>query len=278
MSDGGNSGRVVLHPRVAEKLAEIEKLRHDMAVLIEKIDDLLYRKRDAILARYAREIGQLEYELYRLEATIAELRYRVAFLQAEVNRGKAVTAAHMAVLDRNVAAEFEKTRKEIERREEELKKSGDYLNGPMMSLAEARELRSLYRKLCKKHHPDVCGNESGAWKRHWALLQHAYGAGDLELLKTLAEHADAPEDELPEAPDALDAEIERLQSRIEMRKKRIAGMLSSPPWSYEEKLLDPGWVSAKQEELRQTISVNETARKRLQALYETLLPSSGSVH
>lgn len=278
MGDGGKSGGIVLHPHLAEKLAEIERLRAALAVLLEEIDSLLHWKRDAILARYARDIGHLEHALYRLESTMAELRYRIAFLQTEINRGKAVTATHMTVLDDRVAAEFEKARQEIERREEELRKSESYLNSPALPQEEALELKTLYRQLCKTYHPDVGGNTSGAWQRHWTLLQHAYRARDLALLKTLAEQAGAPDQEPLETPEALDAEIARLRSRIEKEKDRIGRMVSSPPFSYEKKLRDRAWVSAKQQALKQAISANEVKKDRLRNLYDTLRPSSGMVH
>lgn len=278
MGDGGKSGGIVLHPHLAEKLAEIERLRAALAVLLEEIDSLLHWKRDAILARYARDIGHLEHALYRLEAAVAELRYRIAFLQTEINRGKAVTAAHMTVLDDRVAAEFEKARQEIERREEELRKSESYLNSPALPQEEALELKTLYRQLCKTYHPDVGGNTSGTWQRYWTLLQHAYRARDLALLKTLAEQAGAPDREPLETPEALDAEIVRLRSRIETEKDRIGRMVSSPPFSYEEKLRDRAWVSAKQQALKQAISANEVKKDRLRNLYDTLRPSSGMVH
>ena len=140
MGDGGKNSRVVLHPRVSGKRAEIERLRGALAVLLEEIDSLLSWRCDAILARYARDIGHLEHALYRLEATVAELRYRIAFLQAAINRGEAVTAARMVTLDGKVAAEFEKTRREIERREDELRKAERYLDGPTLSPEDAREL------------------------------------------------------------------------------------------------------------------------------------------
>lgn len=278
MGDGGKNSRVVLHPRVSGKRAEIERLRGALAVLLEEIDSLLSWKCDAILARYARDIGHLEHALYRLEATVAELRYRIAFLQAAINRGEAVTAARMAALDGKVAAEFEKTRREIERREDELRKAERYLDGPTLSPEDARELKALYRRLCKMYHPDVGGNESGSWRQRWALLQHAYRTGDLDLLKALAEQADDPDREPPGTPEALDAEIERLRSRIAAERDRVAKMMSSPPFSYEEKLRDRDWVSAKQQELKQAITANEVRRDRLRELYDTLRPSSATVH
>ena len=155
MAGDDGEARIVLHPRVVKKLGEIENLRHGLAVLIEELETLLHRKRDALLVLYARTVGELEYELFRLEAAISELRYRIAFLQKDVNLGKAVTAGRIAVLEGEVAVEFEKRKAEIERREEELRRSMDYLQAPVMPPEEARALKAAYRRLCRQLHPDV---------------------------------------------------------------------------------------------------------------------------
>ena len=267
----------MLHPHISEKLAEVERLKETLAVLIEELETLLYVRRDAILAQYYHDIGHLEHQIFCLETTIAELRYRIGFLQKELNYGNAISAEHLALLDAKVRAEFEKTREEIRRREEELRKAQDFHKGPFLSPEEVRELKSLYRQLCKKYHPDVGGNMSEAHKNRWSLLQYAYRTHDLPLLKALAEDDDALENECPDTLDALDKEIGRLHSQIKIQQDHMVETVSTPPFSYEEKLSDRAWVLAKQDELRQAISVNEDQRTRLQMLYETLLPSSGTM-
>lgn len=272
-----SEGALVLHPRVAEKLAEIENLRRGLSILIEEHEDLLRHRREAVMALYMRDIGRLEFALFRVRAEVSELRYRVAFLQREVNLGKPVTAARVAVLDEEAAAEFAKTAAEIQRREKALRDSQDYLDGPDLPPEAARELKSLYRALCKKHHPDVHGSGAEPW-RHWALLQRAYRAGDLDLMKTLAEGDGDPEGADVAPPGDPDAEIARLQSRIADRKDRMAEAVSSPPLSYEEKLSDPEWVRESQDGLRREIAAGEADRDRLAMLYRTLLPGAGAVH
>lgn len=270
-------GALLLHPRVAEKLAKIGDLRRDLSILLEELEDVLRHRRDAVMALYMREVGRLEFELFRVRAKVAELRYRIAFLQREVNLGAPVTAARVAVLDEKVAAEFAKTTAEIQRREKEVRDSQDYLDGPGLPPEAVRELKNLYRALCKKHHPDVNGGAAEPW-RHWALLQHAYGAGDLDLMKTLADGAGDPDGADIAPPGDPDAEIARLQSRIADRKNRMAEALSSPPLSYEDKLSDPAWVRESQERLRREIAAGAADRDRLTMLYKTLLPGSGAVH
>lgn len=276
MAGGDGEARIVLHPRVAEKLGEIEHLRHGLAVLIEELETLLHRKRDALLALYARTVGELEYELFRLETALSELRYRIAFLQKDVNLGKAVTAGRIAVLEGEVAVEFEKRKAEIERREEELRRSMDYLRAPVMPPEEARALKAAYRRLCRQLHPDVAGSMSPSRQRQWQLVQYAYRAADLELLKALEEGMDGPAGD--EAPGDLDGEAERLAALIEAQKERIAGTLSSPPFCYESRLLDEAWVAAKRQELKRRISAGAARKEHLQARYDDLLAPSGRPH
>ncbi len=276
MAGGDGKARIVLHPRVAKKLAEIENRRHHLAVLIEELETLLHRKRDALLALYARTVGELEYELFRLEVAISELRYRIAFLQRDINLGRTVTAGRIAVLDGEVAVEFERRKAEIERREEELRRSMDYLEAPLMPPEEARALKAAYRRLCRKLHPDVAGSMSPSRQRQWQLVQYAYRAADLELLRALEEGMGGPAE--GEAPGDLDAEAKRLAALIEAQKERIARTISSPPFCYESQLRDEAWVAAKRQELKRRISAGEARKEHLQARHDGLLPSSGRPH
>ena len=97
MAGGDGKARIVLHPRVAKKLGEIENQRHHLAVLIEELETLLHRKRDALLALYARTVGELEYELFRLEVAISELRRSMDYLEAPLmppEEARALKAAY----------------------------------------------------------------------------------------------------------------------------------------------------------------------------------------
>ena len=109
-------------------------------------------------------------------------------------------------------------------------------------------------------------------------MQHAYRTGDLDLLKALAETLDLSGKATPEASDDLSSEIKRLNSQIKKQSKRLAKTLSKPPFSYRDKLEDPQWIQAKQEELQQEIASYKQHRMELQGRYEILLPPSGSTH
>ena len=147
-----------------------------------------------------------------------------------------------------------------------------------MKPEDARELKTLYRRLCQRYHPGVGGQEVERWGQIWSALQHAYRAGDLDLLRALAETLDVPGTALPEALGGLDAEIERLRSRIERQSERIAEILSAPPFSYREKLDNPQWVRTRQRELKQEIADSKERCTELRLRYETHLPLAGSVH
>ena len=270
---------LILHPDFSSKLREIDALRENLSVLIEEHESLLYGERDVLLAKYNRDLGYLEHELFLLEVEIAELRRRIAILQADINLGRIVTAERVKHLDEEIRIEFEKFRAEIEEKERELRRSVDLLDSPhLMKPEDVRELKTLYRRICQRYHPDVGGREMEHWEQIWSTLQHAYRAGDLDLLKTLAETLDLSGKAPPETSDDLDTEIQRLRFRIERQSKRLAKILSDPPFSFRERLEDPQWIRTKQEELQQKIADRKEHRTELQRRYGLLLPLSGSTH
>ena len=272
-------GRVVLHPRVSVKHREIESLREKLGALIEERESLLYGEREILLAKYNRDVVCIEYELFLLQVKIAEVRRRIALLQADINSGKAITDERIACLDQEIRKEFEKAHIELEEKERELRESSLLLDPERwMNPEDARELKTLYRRLCQRYHPDVGGQELERWEQIWSALQHAYRARDLDLLRALSETLDMSGKPLPDTPDALDAEIERLRSRIKNQGERVSEILSAPPFAYREKLNDPQWVEARQRELKQEIVEGRKRRTELRLRYETLLPFAGSVH
>ncbi|MCY4584202.1 MAG: J domain-containing protein [Chloroflexi bacterium] len=270
------SGQVVLHPVVTAKLAEIQRLRADLGVLIEEREALLKRG-DYILARYARTVGHLEYELYRVQVSVAELRYRIGFLQRLANRGKPVKVTDHRKLDQLVNQEFAKSREDLVNREKALRESEGYLASLVELLAddEVLEMKALYRRLCMKYHPDMGGERYPEWEQRWKALQYAYRNSDLELLRALA---GAAGDEELTLPDDLDAEIGRLRERLEAQRQAIASMLASPPYSYEAQLKDATWVKRKQKELKLAREEAEQQREQLQALHDSLLANEDSAH
>ena len=272
-------GSLVLHPRVSAKHREIDALREKLGALIEEQESLLHGEREILLAKYNRDVGCIEYELFLLQVEIAELRRRIALLQADINSGRTITDERITRLDREIQKDFEKARIELEEKERELRESRLLLDPERwMNPEDARELKTLYRRLCQRYHPDVGGQELERWEQTWSTLQHAYRAGDLDLLKALSETLDMSGKPLPDTPDALDAEIERLRSRIKKQSERVAKILSAPPFAFREKLDDSQWVEARQRELKQEIVESQKRLAELQLRYETLLPFAGSVH
>ena len=268
-----------MHPHVSAKLREIDALREDLSVLIEEQESLLYGERDLLLAEYNRDVGYLEHELFLREVEIAELRRRIAILQVDINRGRAVTVERVLRLDEEIRIEFERFRAEIEEKERELRQSAALLDSEhLMKPEDVRQLKTLYRRICKRYHPDVGGCEVERWEQIWSTLQHAYRAGDLDLLKALAETLDLPGKAPPETPDDLDAEITRLSSLIERQRERLATILSDPPFSYRARLRDPQWIRTKQDELRQEMADRKKQLTELQRRYGLLLQISGPAH
>ena len=273
------SQKVVVHPHVAARIKEIDALRERLSVLIEEQESLLYGQRDALLATYNRDIGYLEHECFLLDVSISELRKRIAILQANVNRGLTVTDERIIQLNEEIRIEFEKFYSEIRQKERELRQSAQLLEHSIsMKPEDALEMKTLYRRICQRYHPDVGGGEAENWEQIWSTLQHAYRAGDLELLRALAESLELAGKPVSQVSGDLDAEIQRLRVLIERQRARIGEILSEPPFSFREELQDPRWIEMKQTELGQKIVDRENLLKKLEERYDLLLPLRGPAH
>ena len=270
---------LILHPSVSAKLEEIDALRKKLSALIEEHESLLYNERDLLLAKYNRDIGYLEHELFLLDVELAELRRRISILQADINRGKTVTAERLERLNEEIRIEFEKFHIEVKEKERELRHSIGLLDTvEWMKPEHYRELKHLYRRICQHYHPDVGGEKAERGKQIWSTLQHAYRERDLDLLKALAETLDLSGKPPLKASDDFNSEINRLNSQIKKQSNRLAKILTEPPFSYRDRLEDSQWIQAKQEKLQQEIAGRKQHRVELQGRYEMLLPPSGSTH
>ena len=123
MDKSGECGDLIMHPRVSAKLEEVDVLRKKLSALIEEHESLIYGQRDLLMAKYNRDLGYLEHELFLLDVELAELRRRISILQVDINRGRAVTTERLARLDEEIHKEFEKFHAEVKEKERELHRS-----------------------------------------------------------------------------------------------------------------------------------------------------------
>jgi len=199
------SGQITrrLKPEEEEILRKREELAAIRATLAERELELvdLRSQLAAFEGRYLRQVGTLYAELDEWKARISELGARLD------PSGTASARAHEA---------REQARQAYEDAHGKASETRDFTPFP--------ELRSLFREVAKRVHPDFCRDADDLERRTRSMAEanRAYEAGDAEALQRIL-------DEYQDGADAvkgegIGAELIRIIRQISQAKERVAAI------------------------------------------------------
>lgn len=246
-----NDGR---YDRYEELLIERDNLRKDSA---------------AIQIAYFREFGDLLTSSFAEQINCIKLKKQIAICQSFINRGQAIDAD--AVHDRiaQIMSEYEQRLDEMYADTEAAKNCLRSDPGTVIAV------RSLYRRIAKKIHPDINPRTDGSatLKELWQRVVTAYHANALDELqeldvliaKALADCGD--ERVLVDIPDIED-KIKALEDEIETIK-------TTDPYQYRFLLGNPELVRQKKDALKEEIAGYEEYRDELKEIFNRLLEENG---
>ena len=199
------SGQITrrLKPEEEEILRKREELAAIRATLAERELELvdLRSQLTAFEGRYLRQVGTLYAELDEWKARIAELH-------ARINSSAAANAQAYEAR--------EQARQTYEDAHGKASKTHDFTPSP--------ELRSLFREVAKRIHPDFCRDAADLERRTRLMAEanRAYEAGDAEALQRILDDyqdgADAVEGE------GIGAELVRIIRQISQAKNRVSAI------------------------------------------------------
>lgn len=262
-------------PRVPAPSAEFERLKSEAKRLAETLEGLLLEREELervvkpnLDAIYQLRIGQFALENFAIEVECRRLKREIELMQSYLNRSEVPDDDAIALI---LAQEFAEWEARIRAMSASALKSRLRLEN-LMSEEESQEIKSLYRALAKKLHPDLNPNQTERERSLWLQVAEAYESGDLDALRSLSLYAS-----LWQEPDVSDDVIETLQTRIERLKAEIEkcaaqliALKSAPPLSMRHQLADPEWINAEQEKLRERKESLLTQRAYLIAIKESL--------
>jgi hypothetical protein len=192
-----------LKPEEEEILRKREELAAIRATLAERELELvdLRAQLAAFEGRYLRQVGSLYAELDEWKARILELRARLE------------PSAAASAGAREAREQARQTYEDAHGKEAETR---DFIPSP--------ELKSLFREVAKRIHPDFCRNASDLERRtrFMAEANRAYEAGGVEALRRIL-------DECQDGADAVEgegvgAELIRIIRQISQAKNRVAAI------------------------------------------------------
>jgi hypothetical protein len=215
----------------AELQDEVEARRAQVARLEQEHVDLQIEI-EAFRLAYLSHAGTVQAELQALEISIAEYHLRNELLRL---RGNSLSASQLeAEVDwqmRRRREEFAVYQDSVFRAEREtsevFKTSEVSIRDPESATATQNDLKSLYRELAKRVHPDLATDDAERASRGALMVEinEAYRQSDLTALKALYARSRVSRREIPEDDmERLRAEITRLEGLISRIRAEIADL------------------------------------------------------
>ena len=247
------NSQIDISPRKQQLKDEYDRLQKQYADLVTERDDLGL-ERPKLETLYMETVGQLQYEMLILQKEVAALRHHRDMLQAYINRGEQPDWDAIKLKLQFTIQEMDEKLKE---EEEKLKQAKEFIRHEIeeeehRSDAEKLEIKTLYKRLVHRLHPDLHPDQT-EWERNLFLkVQEAYLKRDLEKLRQLEQELETGIPSGSESDDIIEVweeRISKLRARIAAIQGEINQILSSFPFTYRDKVYDAEWVAARKEEL-----------------------------
>ncbi|MEI7621153.1 MAG: DnaJ domain-containing protein [Candidatus Moraniibacteriota bacterium] len=166
-----NGQRSILHQK-------IQTLKNELLSLTEKLEQLkielitIKQEYDVKIGKLYLNIDELDLEILKFEKIEKLLRKRFSFEKAEK-----IVRDELKVRQEKINEEHKKINEESEIIEKRKNTSEN----------EKKELKTLWRKLAHKYHPDLARNENDRKKYEEIMkkINRAYSEGDMEALMTI---------------------------------------------------------------------------------------------
>jgi hypothetical protein len=192
---------------------ETAALRDELARLIAERAQMLEVEGPLLEARWCVLLGDLQLRVLEAECDVRRLRRKLDLIRVELNCG---AVPEIAAVEARLEAEMEDWRAMVREEARRLQAARSWVGARPLPPEEARELRSIFREVARRCHPDTNPGGGTAAEALWLRASDAYAHGDLEelralalLLPEIAEEAPAT-DGLRERRDALRASVARL--------------------------------------------------------------------
>ena len=219
----------------------------------DEYEDLLFRrdqlKKEAgqIWTAYIRRFGRLINAVYEEKLECVKRKKAIVYCQTALNRGrKADPAALQTWLQQEMKAYYDNLEK----------MKADYAacsNAPVVTAYEAQRSKTIYRRLVKRLHPDICPEtaKSPRLMELWNRIMTAYAHNDVKELSELEVLAAAALKEIGAVETTV--EIPDIEEKIEGVRDEIERIRTTEPYT-----------------LRALIESDEAARNKTIALEDEL--------
>lgn len=257
---------------------QIRALRELLADLVQERDELVHVICRELEARYYRELGSLEAEVFRADGLVNYFRRRAEYLRAARNRDEKPDLEKVEQKLRKDLEEYQKVYEEFTRRAKEAEAQRPKRAGKSTSLAETKtgekasdhqeqeeeaegeilseedRLKRLYRRIVKAMHPDLHPEQDEATRSLFKRAIQAYKDGDLKTLQEIDGMCADTEPEPGQDPlQALREEKQQLLDLVFRLRYEIRHIKTRFPYTKKKLLDDPELLAAEKKRLEQAL-------------------------
>lgn len=268
----GTNLSLTVRPQVEKYRNQNRQLQTEAARLIGERDHLKTVIAPQICAEYKSKIGALELRVFQFECEIRAFVRRIELANAALNRSKMLVYAE---IEQEIRTEFAEWREEIARQIGEIEKAKEREKLPALSYGERRELKTLYRKLALRLHPDITGNTDERRRKLWLEASEAYKCGDLQTLRTIrlligneSSENDLPDENILKNLKNRNAQLKQICEKL---LDEIAEIKKSAPYIWHEILDDAAKLEKCRNDLREKIEIHKEKRRQLIEYWTELL-------
>lgn len=263
-------GEIIVSPEYLKLIEEIKQLKEDIASLYEEKDELIYHICKNIETEYMSKIGVLEYKLYEFQCKVLRLKRKIELYRAKINRQERIDDKE---IEAQLNIEYKEYEEKLNQMSNDLQDVLNRKNYGVLSDEDSNQLKSIYRKLIKKLHPDL--NKEFNEKNKKLLLQvtKAYENGDLETLKNLELLAsEIIEKEVVEVGEfeELKKSKEKYQNIINNLLEAIKNIKNSFPYDKKEFLKSEILVDRRKNEIKSEIEQYKKIYTDLEKILEEI--------
>lgn len=258
---------IILNPEYQKLNKEIKKIKQDVADLYEEKDELVFHICKNIETEYMSKIGVLEYKLYEYQCRLLRLKRKIELYQMLINRQEEPNEERIEeILD----TEYREYEEKLNNLFNEIQSALDRKNYVVLTEEQSIELKSIYRRLIKKLHPDLNKDSNEKNKKILLQLIHAYENSDLEMMRNLElltnEIIEKDEEDILPLED-LRAYKQKYEDILKELLEKIKKIKESFPYNKKEFLKNDVLIKKRRDE----ISIEIEQYKKLYKEFEKIL-------
>ena len=257
---------MIINPKYEKMKKEVKQLKEDVANLYEEKDELIYHVCKNIEAEYMSKVGILEYKLYEFQCKILRIKRKIELYQAKINRQEEPNEEE---IEKKLEQEYKEYEEKLKTMSDNIQILMERKNGSILDEENKVELKSTYRKLIKKLHPDLNKENSDKNKKLLLQVTKAYENGDLETLRNLELLCSeiVEKDEIEESEmEELIKQKEKYTIIIKDLLKRIMKIKESFPYNKQEFLKSEALIQENKDDLNNRIDMCKNLYSNLEEL------------